>query len=102
NNQNQNQNPNQNQNQKPANSGSSLDVPNAAPPVSAEEEAAVKAVQAMPTTDVQKKIAAGEELLKKYPESRYRPIVYSALTFEYIQTGKPEKALEVGDNVVVV
>ena len=95
-----NQNQNPNQNQKPANSSSSLDVPNAAPPVSAEEEAAVKAFQAMPTTDVQKKIAAGEDFLKKYPESRYRPIVYSALTFEYIQTGKPEKAFEVGDKEV--
>ncbi len=67
-----------NKQQKPAESGSSLDIPSSQPPANAEEDAAVKAFQAMPNTDLQKKIAAGEDFLKKYPESRYRPIVYSA------------------------
>src|ERR1700739_5006341 len=95
----QNQQPSQNQSgqqpnkqQKPAESGSSLDVPSSQPPANAEEEAAVKAFQAVPNTDLQKKIAAGEDFLKKYPESRYRPVVYSALTFDYIQSGKADKA----------
>jgi tetratricopeptide (TPR) repeat protein len=92
----------QNKSQKPADSGSSLDIPTAQPPVSAEEDAAVKALQAMPNTDLPKKIAAGEDFLKKYPESRYRPIVYSALTFEYIQIGKADKAFEVGEKEIAL
>jgi tetratricopeptide (TPR) repeat protein len=70
--------------------------------VTAEEEAAAKAFQAMPSTDVPKKIEAGEEFLKKYPDSQYRPVVYSALTFGYIQTGKVDKALEIGDKEVAL
>jgi len=91
-----------NKQQKPAESGSSLDIPGSQPPANAEEDAAVKAFQAMPNTDLAKKISAGEEFLKKYPESRYRPIVYSALPFEYIQSGKPDKAFEVGEKEVAL
>jgi tetratricopeptide (TPR) repeat protein len=91
-----------NKQQKPAESGSSLDVPNAQAPANAEEDAAAKAFQAMPNTDLPKKIAAGEDFLKKYPESRYRPIVYSALTFDYIQSGKPEKAFEIGEKEIAL
>jgi len=91
-----------NKQQKPAESGSSLDIPSSQPPANAEEDAAVKAFQAMPNTDLQKKIAAGEDFLKKYPESRYRPVVYSALTFDYIQSGKADKAFEIGDKEVAL
>src|SRR6266481_7939930 len=91
-----------NKQQKPAESGSSLDIPSSQPPANAEEDAAVKAFQAMPNTDLQKKIAAGEDFLKKYPESRYRPIVYSALVFEYIQTNNSDKAFEIGDKEVAL
>jgi len=87
--------------QKPE-SGSSLDIPSAQPPANAEEDAAVKAFQALPNTDLQKKIAAGEDFLKKYPESRYRPVVYSALTFDYIQSGRADKAFEVGEKEVAL
>src|SRR6266478_5231644 len=76
-----------NKQQKPAEAGSSLDIPSSQPPANAEEDAAVKAFQAMPNTDLQ----------KKYAESRYRPIVYSSLTFDYIQSGKADKAVEIGD-----
>jgi tetratricopeptide (TPR) repeat protein len=82
----------------PTKSGSSLAVPGA--PETAEELAAVKAFQGMPNTDLPKKIEAGEGFLKKYPESQYRPIVYSALTLDYIQTGNTEKAFEIGDKEV--
>ncbi|HXT23550.1 MAG TPA: tetratricopeptide repeat protein [Candidatus Eisenbacteria bacterium] len=95
--------PPQSQPQQPADpskSGSSLAMPGAAP--NAEELAAVKAFQEMPNTDVPKKIAAGEEFLKKYPDSQYRPMVYSALTLEYIQSGNTEKAFEVGDKEVTL
>jgi tetratricopeptide (TPR) repeat protein len=91
-----------NQDKKPADSGSSLDIPNAQAPANAEEDAAVKAFQAMPSTDLPKKIAAGEDFLRKYPESRYRPAVYSALVFGYIQSGNPQKAFEVGDKEVAL
>jgi tetratricopeptide (TPR) repeat protein len=94
--------PTTNKDQKPAASGSSLDVPNAQAPSNAEEDAAVKAFQAMPSTDLPKKIAAGEDFLKKYPESRYRPAVYSALVFGYIQSGNAQKAFEVGDKEVAL
>jgi tetratricopeptide (TPR) repeat protein len=90
-------------NQKPADSsksGSSLAVPQA--PQNAEELAAVKAFQEMPNTDLPKKITAGEEFLKKYPNSQYRPMVYSALTLQYIQSGNTDKAFETGDKEIAL
>jgi len=91
------QQPNANKDQKPADSGSSLAIPTNQPPVNAEEDAAAKAFQAMPNTDLPKKIAAGEDFLKKYPDSRYRSVIYSALVFAYIQTNNSDKAFEIGD-----
>ena len=88
--------------QKPADSGSTLAIPTTQPPVSAEEDAAAKAFQAMPNTDLPKKIAAGEDFLTKYPESRYRSAVYSALTMAYIQSGNTAKAFEMGDKEVAL
>jgi tetratricopeptide (TPR) repeat protein len=102
------QNPNQsgqqpgaNKNEKP-DAGSSLEVPKNQPPVNAEEDAAAKAFQAIPNSETQKKIAAGEEFLKKYPESRYRPVIYSSLVFDYIQTNNSEKAFEIGDKEIAL
>src|SRR6266446_8108549 len=91
-----------NKQQKPAESGSSLDIPSSQPPANAEEDAAVKAFQAMPNTDLPKKIAAGEDFLKKYPDSRYRSVIYSALVFDYIQTNNSDKAFEIGDKEVAL
>ena len=96
------QQPNPNKDQKPAESGSSLEIPSNQPPVNAEEDAAAKAFQAMPNSDLPKKITAGEDFLKKYPDSRYRPMVYSALVFEYIQTNNLEKAFDLGDKEVAL
>jgi len=90
-----------NKDQKP-DSGSSLEIPTNQPPVSAEEDAAAKAFQAMPNTDLPKKITAGEDFLKKYPDSRYRPVIYSALVFEYIQTNNLDKAFDIGDKEVAL
>jgi len=95
------QQPNANKDQKPADSGSSLAIPNQ-PPVNAEEDAAAKAFQAMPNSDLPKKIAAGEDFLKKYPDSRYRSVIYSALVFDYIQTNNSDKAFEIGDKEVAL
>jgi len=88
--------------QKPADSGSNLEIPAAKQPVNAEEDAALKAFQSMPEGDIDKRVSAGEDFLKKYPESRYRPVVYSALTYAYLQTGKPDKALEIGDKEIAL
>ena len=90
-------------NQQPADaskSGSSLAVPQA--PQDAEELAAVKAFQEMPNTDLPKKIATGEEFLTKYPKSQFRPMVYSALTLQYIQAGNTDKAFETGDKEIAL
>jgi tetratricopeptide (TPR) repeat protein len=96
------QQPNANKDQKPGDTGSSLEIPTNQPPVNAEEDAAAKAFQAMPNTDLPKKIAAGEDFLKKYPESRYRPMIYSALVFDYIQTNNLDKAFDIGDKEVAL
>src|SRR6266850_6405396 len=61
------QQPSPNKDQKPADTGSSLEIPTNQPPVNAEEDAAAKAFQAMPNSDLPKKITAGEDFLKKYP-----------------------------------
>lgn len=89
-------------NQKPGadKTGNTLAIP--APPANAEEVAAVKAFQEMPNSDLAKKIAAGEDFLKKYPDSQYRPVVYSALTLDYIQSGNAQKGFEVGDKEVAL
>src|SRR6201981_3098775 len=96
------QQPNTNKDQKPGDRGSSLEIPATQPPVNAEEDAAAKAFQAMPNTDLPKKIAAGEDFLTKYPESRYRTVIYSALTMAYLQSGNTAKAFEVGDKEVAL
>lgn len=83
--------------QSPAASSNTLEIPVSRPPVSAEEEAAEKAFLSMPNTDLPKKIAAGEDFLKKYPDSEYRPVMYSALTFDYLQSGNTDKAFDAGE-----
>jgi tetratricopeptide (TPR) repeat protein len=74
----------------------------APPPVSAEEDAAFKAFQAVPQADPSKKIELGEDLAKKYPQSRYLPPVYYSLTVAYMQTNQVQKMLEVGDKEVAL
>jgi tetratricopeptide (TPR) repeat protein len=81
-------------------SGSTLAVPAAG--ADPEELAAAKAYEAMPSSDLAKKITAGEDFLKKYPNSQYRPAIYSSLTLAYVQTGNPQKAFEVGDKEVAL
>jgi len=81
-------------------SGSSLAIP--AAPANPEETTALQTFQSMPNTDLPKKIAAGEDFLKKYPDSQYRPMVYSALVLGYLQTGNAQKAFEVGDKEVAL
>jgi tetratricopeptide (TPR) repeat protein len=84
----------------PTKSGSSLAMPGS--PANAEELAAAKAFQEMPNADLPKKITAGEEFLRKYPESQYRPLVYTTLTQAYLRTGNADKAFEVGEKEVTL
>jgi tetratricopeptide (TPR) repeat protein len=72
-----------------------LDI--APPPVSAEEDTAFKAFQAMPSSDSAKKIEAGEAFLQKYPQSRYRAPVYGGLTYASVQSGQVQKMQEYGE-----
>lgn len=79
-----------------------LTLDNAPPPVNAEEDAAFKAFQDAPHADMPKKIELGEAFLQKYPQSRYLPPVYYALTLAYMQTNQTQKMLEVGDKEVAL
>lgn len=75
----------------------SLDAP---APVNAEEDAAYKAFQDVPATDMNKKIDAGEAFNQKYPQSRYKPVILAMLTMVYLQSGQVQKMIETGDKAV--
>jgi tetratricopeptide (TPR) repeat protein len=69
-------------------------------PVNSEEESEAKEFLAVPASDFNRKIEAGEQFLKKYPQSRLLPSIYSTLTFVYLRAGRPDKAFEIGDKEV--
>jgi tetratricopeptide (TPR) repeat protein len=77
-----------------------LTLDNSAPPVNAEEDAAYKAFSE--STDMKKRIELGEAFMQKYPESRYRPPIYSGLTVAYLQTGDVQKMEDIGDKEVTL
>lgn len=77
-----------------------LTLDNAPPPVSAEEDAAIQAFRAAPLTDLAKKDMLGEEFLQKYPQSRYRPEVYTMLLRGYSSLGQIDKMETVGDKEI--
>jgi tetratricopeptide (TPR) repeat protein len=54
-----------------------LTLDSAPPPVSAEEDAAFKAFNAVPSDDPAKKDQAGIDFVQKYPQSRYAAQIYS-------------------------
>jgi tetratricopeptide (TPR) repeat protein len=68
-----------------------LTLDSAPPPVSAEEEAAIKVFRDEKNEDTEKKDKTAEEFLQKYPQSRYRPEVYSWQVKVYFSQGKIEK-----------
>jgi tetratricopeptide (TPR) repeat protein len=74
----------------------------AAPPVSAEEDAAYKAFQTVNPNDSAAKIASGEAFLAKYSESRYKSPVYGALTYAYLQAGNTQKMQEYGEKEIAI
>jgi tetratricopeptide (TPR) repeat protein len=67
-------------------------------PASPEEEAASKAVQQ--ATDPNKKTQLAEEFLQKYPQSRYRPMMYQALVSGYFTTQQVPKMLDAGEKEI--
>ena len=71
-------------------------------PASPEEEAAFKAVQEAPPTDINKRIQMAEEFLQKYPQSRYRGIIYQNLVSGYFATQQIPKLLDVGDKEIEI
>lgn len=79
-----------------------LTLDTAPPPVNAEEDAAFKAFQDVAGTDSKKKIETGEAFLQKYPESRYRSMVYSVLTSAYLNTGQVQKMEEIGEKEIAL
>ena len=87
---------------KAAGAGStlSLDAPTPAP--NPEEDAAYKAFDAMPLTDGEKKLKAGEDFSAKYPQSRYLPPVYSAMVKLYLQANQIDKMQEIGEKEAVI
>ena len=71
-------------------------------PASPEEEAAYKAVQEAPPTDINKRIQMAEDFLQKYPQSRYRGVMYQNLVSGYFATQQIPKLLDVGDKEIEI
>jgi tetratricopeptide (TPR) repeat protein len=71
----------------------------AAPPVNAEEDAAIKAFRDIPndSANLQKKIQAGNDFVQKYPTSRYRVEVYGWLVRGYMTAGDVPKMQAAGE-----
>jgi tetratricopeptide (TPR) repeat protein len=67
------------------------------PKASPEEEAAYKAFADAQSSDVNKKNQMAEDFLQKYPQSRYRPVMYQALVSGYFATQQVPKMLDYGD-----
>ncbi len=84
---------------KPKDQVEPLTLAPAAPPVNAEEDAAIKAFRDIPNTpaDLQKKIQSGNDFLQKYPTSRYRQEVYSWLVKGYMSAGDVAKMEAAGE-----
>lgn len=82
---------------KPATETLTLDLGTAQPPVSAEEDAAMKAFRDMPPADVAKKAQAGEAFVQKYAQSRYRTEVYNWLVKGYLTMGDEKKLEAAGE-----
>ena len=79
-----------------------LTLDSAPPPVSAEEDAAIKAFRDVPVSEMEKKEQAGEDFVKKYPKSRYDAEVYGWLVKGYLNSGQIDKMEAAGDKELVL
>jgi len=67
------------------------------PPVSAEEEAAIKAFRDVKNADEAKKDQMADDFLQKYPQSRYRPEIYNWQVKSFYGKGQVDKMEAAGD-----
>jgi tetratricopeptide (TPR) repeat protein len=68
-----------------------LTLDSTAPPVNAEEEAAIKTFREYKPEDPAKKDQMAQDFLQKYPQSRYRAEVYFWLVVSYRNQNQPDK-----------
>jgi tetratricopeptide (TPR) repeat protein len=71
-------------------------------PASPEEEAALKEFQAVPQNEIDKKIPMAEQFLQKYPQSRYRPVMYQTLVSGYLAKQEVPKMLDAGEKEIAL
>ena len=71
-------------------------------PASPDEEAAYKALQAVPPDDIDKRIPMAEQFLQKYPQSRYRPVMYQTLVSGYLAKQEVPKMLDAGEKEIAL
>lgn len=71
-----------------------------APDINAETPEGELVVEAAAAESVEERIPALEELLEKFPETRYRGYAWLQLQGAYVQTKNHEKAIEVGKKLL--
>jgi len=94
--------PNTAPNMKTGRDASPLNAENALEISNPQEDTAFKSFEAISIEQLPKKIKSGEDFLKKYNGSRYRPQVYSVLAIAYIQSGQTEKGLAAGETSITL
>jgi tetratricopeptide (TPR) repeat protein len=75
-------------------------APPAAPKVDPEEEKAYKDFADLKADDYDKQIQAGEDFVKKFPQSKYDEFVYSRLTHAYYNKQQLDKMYDAGDKAL--
>jgi tetratricopeptide (TPR) repeat protein len=73
-----------------------------APPVNAEEDAAMKAFREAKNDDLGKKNQLAEDFLAKYPQSRYRPEIYGWQVQYYRSKGDTDKMEATADKQLLI
>lgn len=86
--------------QTPANG--QAQTPAEAPKVDPAEEAAYKQFSDLKPTDYDQQIQAGEDFVKKYPQSRYGVVVYSRLTTAYYTKQQFDKMYSASDKALAL
>lgn len=99
------QQPQQQQPAKPGEQGQTppnSQAPAEAPKVDPAEEKAYKDFTEFKTDDYDKQIQAGEDFIKKYPQSRYNEFVYSRLSNAYFNKQQFDKMYEASDKALAL
>ena len=66
------------------------------------EVKAFKAFDAIPISDVDKKVKAAQDFIKKFPNSPFLPDVYANLSVTYIQSNQQDKGLAAGEQALAL